>query len=701
MALVSLSKIVFPLSDMNGTENGTSTLPASIPASILEAFLPGYGGITRFIHQSFGFDVTIFVSAGVVIWLLCQISSYLYTSVYELVAKNYMCSINVKSIDDIYFHLMKWLAAQESIRNSRSLMAETTFVKTWEVEDEEGDGVSVDDDDNDEEINFLNFSNQEAKAPPRFIPHFGSHRFWWKGNLFILARVRQQVVDVGSFGSIKDHETLTLTCFGRSAQPIKNLLQDAKDFSLLDHKEKTVIRRPSTKEMRRYGGQYCWVKIADRPCRPMETVVLDKERKREVLSDINEYLHPATPRWYANRGIPYRRGYLFHGPPGTGKTSLSFALAGVFGLDIYVISLLEPTLTEEDLGQLFNSLPRRCVVLLEDIDTAGLNRPDTPPPAIDTEDETEGSPTDAKISELEVTLVRALKKAKDATEEEQKKGISLSGLLNAIDGVASHEGRVLVMTTNKPEALDDALIRPGRVDLQVPFGNATQEQIEELFIRMYTRVTPIKNQDKVQKTTKSGISLIPFPSILGGVSSSSQPVAASSNKESILNSCNRGKSNGKAEAEKLNGKGLGGIIDQCHCDYLKVLATPPPSSPVKTEEEDSSSLLQTTSPSPITITSSSPPTATISPSSSPIPSTTKRNPKPDSKRKNNFTPEELKTIAASFASKIPDFLVSPAEVQGFLLKRKRDPRRAEEDVGRWVGSMVVLKGGKGKVLDVQ
>ena len=84
--------------------------------------------------------------------------------------------------------------------------------------------------------------------------------------------------------------------------------------------------------------------------------------------------HPATARWYANRGIPYRRGYLFHGPPGTGKTSLAFALAGFFGLHIYAVSLLDSTLTEEELGTLFKDLPPRCIVLLEDIDVAGLAR---------------------------------------------------------------------------------------------------------------------------------------------------------------------------------------------------------------------------------------------------------------------------------------------------------------------------------------
>src|SRR5690606_16609320 len=111
-------------------------------------------------------------------------------------------------------------------------------------------------------------------------------------------------------------------------------------------KGRTVVRRPAPKETRS-RGVYQWTKVATRPSRPVETVVLDEVQKQKVLWDINEYLHPATPHWYANRGIPYRRGYLFHGPPGTGKTSLSFAIAGVFGLDIYCVSLLEPTLSEE------------------------------------------------------------------------------------------------------------------------------------------------------------------------------------------------------------------------------------------------------------------------------------------------------------------------------------------------------------------
>lgn len=177
--------------------------------------------------------------------------------------------------------------------------------------------------------------------------------------------------------TFKDKEQLTLSCLSLSVEPIKELIGDAKKHNYRRQKVTTVVKRPGPKDMRRFGGKGCWVKITERPCRPMETVVLDIVKRDDIADDINEYLNPATARWYANRGIPYRRGYLFYGPPGTGKTSLTFALAGVFGLDIHVISLQEPILTEEDLGLLFTHLLARCIVLLEDIDTAGLIREPT------------------------------------------------------------------------------------------------------------------------------------------------------------------------------------------------------------------------------------------------------------------------------------------------------------------------------------
>jgi chaperone BCS1 len=417
-----------------GKISSSDTIPGMSSTTLLEILVPAYGPIHKFLLFTFGFDVTVLVSLGVILWLSGRIIRSVWTVIYATIASNYMAEITVSSTDEIHAHVIAFLAHQYKINSSRRLMAETPSKSAWELdnEDTETPETTVDAEGN---IKWLNFSNQEAKSQPRFTPAIGSHNFWHKGTYFQLRRKEVAMFDElgGGAAAFKDKEILTLSCFGRSTKPIKNLIEHAKAHYHLGHNAKTVIKRPAPKDMRRFGGRGSWVKIAERPCRPMKTVVLDEERKMDVLTDINEYLNPATARWYANRGIPYRRGYLFYGPPGTGKTSLTFALAGVFGLDIHVVSLLEPTLTEEELGMLFTNLPARCIVLLEDIDTAGLIRE----PSSDEVEVKKGEDGEGKRRGEDwnvVDLTKALKKANQLSEEEKKKGISLSGLLNIIDG---------------------------------------------------------------------------------------------------------------------------------------------------------------------------------------------------------------------------------------------------------------------------
>lgn len=476
MDLGNLTQSALPASAANTrheANNSTTSWLPHLPDDVLETLTlllgPQFNPLLKLLMVlynmaggHFGFDPAYLLSAFGFIWAVQKFWVYLYSNLHSLARQYFIASIQVSSNDDIYLHLIKWLASQQYFVNWRFLTAETEPNNVWDENNETGlitgcvpSGGSE---------GCRDFSMQEAQTPPRFTPALGKHDFWFRGRYFRLDRKQESLYDAnGPFGipQYKDKETLVISCLGRSPEPLKALLKHAKEQFYMDHQAKTTIRRPAAQTIRRCGRIY-WNQVAHRPIRPMGTVVLDDEQKIRVLSDMNEYLHPATPRWYANRGIPLRRGYLFYGPPGTGKTSLSFALAGVFGLDIYVISLLDPSLTEEDLLALFTSLPRRCVVLLEDIDTAGLKRTDDP----------------------NSDLARELKRHQHGDTSENK-GISLSGLLNAIDGVASHEGRVLIMTTNKPETLDEALIRPGRIDLRIEFTKATQEQARELFIRMY------------------------------------------------------------------------------------------------------------------------------------------------------------------------------------------------------------------------
>lgn len=191
------------------------------------------------------------------------------------------------------------------------------------------------------------------------------------------------------------------------------------------------------------------------------------------MDDISQHLRPETRRFYARRGIPYRKGLLFHGPPGTGKTSMSLALTGHFNLSLFIINLVEFESGDSGLSKLFESLPNKCIVLLEDIDSAGIDREE-----VVMKKRRGEPPKDADDKEKD--------KGKDPTLQPSK-AVTLSGLLNTIDGVAAKEGRVVIMTSNDPDALDEALIRPGRVDRRLFFGPVKHHMAKAIFKRMYTR----------------------------------------------------------------------------------------------------------------------------------------------------------------------------------------------------------------------
>ncbi|KAL2139224.1 hypothetical protein VTI28DRAFT_5484 [Corynascus sepedonium] len=419
-----------------------SLLPSFQLNPLTGLFMLLYNVVGRYI----GINPTHILTFFAVVWAASKLWHQLYSTFRWLLHQHLMASIDISSSDGVYLYLTEWLASQPNLLQSRFLTAQRVSEDSWE--DEGGpdlkktcvspDGSNV----------GLNFSKRESTVPVRFMPAIGKHEFRFRGTRFALEKERVSLFNsnAGIHGMFKEEERIVLSCFGRSPEPIKQLLQHAKEEYYNSHQAKTRIWAP-VKDIRPWRA---WQEAASRLTRPMSTVVLDDEQKVRILSDFREFLVPTAKRFYAERGIPLRRGYLFHGPPGTGKTSLCFALAGVFGLDIFVIRGLGSELTEEDLMQLFISLPPRCVVLLEDIDAAGVKRIEDP-----------------------------------TADSSDKKGISLSGLLNAIDGLTSQEGRVLIMTTNKPDNLDKALIRPGRIDLQVVFTNATQEQAKKLFVRMY------------------------------------------------------------------------------------------------------------------------------------------------------------------------------------------------------------------------
>ena len=186
----------------------------------------------------------------------------------------------------------------------------------------------------------------------------------------------------------------------------------------------------------------------------MSTIPLDESVKHKIIADINHFWSHVALERYSNCGIPYHRGYLLYGLSGTEKSSFSFTIAGMFKVDVYCISLNDSGLTDGELLHLFFSLPRHCVLLLEDINSANIHQRNV--------------------------------NGNDSHEKKNNQGISLSGLLNAIDGVASLEGRILIIIINFPENLDSALVRPDRIDHKVEFKLASKQESHKMFLQLYS-----------------------------------------------------------------------------------------------------------------------------------------------------------------------------------------------------------------------
>jgi hypothetical protein len=191
----------------------------------------------------------------------------------------------------------------------------------------------------------------------------------------------------------------------------------------------------------RWGGG--WQKRADLPTRGLDSVVLKAGQLERLRDDLGDFL--ASEERYVRMSQPWHRGYLFHGPPGTGKTSLARALATEFDLPTYYLPLGDIA-KDSDLMQLVGGIKPRSVLLLEDVDSFHA--------------------------------------ATDRSDE--KDHASVATLLNALDGVWTPHGLITIMTTNNRDALDAALIRAGRTDVDEELSDLDEDQA----VRLAERLVP-------------------------------------------------------------------------------------------------------------------------------------------------------------------------------------------------------------------
>ncbi|KAL4960912.1 BCS1 and AAA domain-containing protein [Aspergillus stella-maris] len=456
---------------------------ATLDTALLETFIPGYSMLSRFLTAYLQIDLSVYLPYLLVSAALGAALRYMYNQVRDLFQEHCISTAEIRHDDEVYNYLMYWLAQQPFTNRTTHFVAGTRISGSSRYYDSDSDDDEWGEaDEIDEHGNVIvDFDEYWAKATARdkhkklrFTPSDGTHYFWFNGRPLAFIREKednkQNSASFYGYGKMAN-ERLYISCIGRDPSVLKELLLEAQRAYVGKDSNNTVIYRGQ-----KSGGYTEWSRCMARTPRALSTVVLDKEQKDGFIDDIKEYLHPRTRRWYSNRGIPYRRGYLLHGPPGTGKTSLCFAASGLLGLELYLLNLSSKSLDEDELMALFSELPRRCIVLLEDVDCAGMSQKrtaDSPSPDAQASSSSSETPEDATV-------------VGPAPGPLEKQGVSLSGLLNVIDGVAACEGRILVMTTNHPEKLDPALVRPGRIDMTIAFGYSTASDIKELFSAIYS-----------------------------------------------------------------------------------------------------------------------------------------------------------------------------------------------------------------------
>jgi len=286
-------------------------------------------------------------------------------------------------------------------------------------------------------------------------PGYGVQYFRYHGCFFRIERRQQPELNLQKV----PFENLTITTFFWNKEVLDEALVEAKERQRSHDEEKTSFFISSCDYWKPFG--------VPKQKRSLDTVITDAGVKEKILKDVQDFL--ASEEWYLERGIPYRRGYLLYGPPGSGKSSLIRAIAGEIGYDICIMTLSCKDLTDDALNYLMNSTPENCIILLEDVDAAFKSR------EVQIKDgNSEDEQSDDKANHLAFGGSGCSK-------------VTFRGLLNAIDGVASTEGRLIFITTNYPDKLDPALIRPGRADVKVLVDYPSEDQIEKMFRRFYTK----------------------------------------------------------------------------------------------------------------------------------------------------------------------------------------------------------------------
>jgi mitochondrial chaperone BCS1 len=387
-----------------------------------------------------------FASGGLLLMIIGGLSVWsraLPESLWHWIVGQTTMMITVKDSDAAFVWVKEWFLEQEFLQRIRRVDLDTTL-------------------------------RNERIA---MIPAPGKHWFWYGGRPFEIWFSRTENTHERSGRRV---ESLRFRTLGRKRAFLQHFVDDVV---------KCHIKRQGAQS---YLFMYDdgWDYIEGYSPRLLESVILEPGEKEHLLEDMAQFRR--SKQRYERLGVPYHRGYLFYGAPGTGKTSLVSALAAHFGLSIYTVNLAD--FNDRSLVSAVNQVPASSVLLFEDIDCM------------------RGSQSRSGADSCGGQNGPAPPSTKENNNSTQN-GVTLSGLLNVLDGFHAPDGVLFIMTTNHIEKLDQALRRPGRIDFTLYLGKASKHQKVELYHRFFPESSEIEAREFVE-AARSAETMAEFQGLL-------------------------------------------------------------------------------------------------------------------------------------------------------------------------------------------
>lgn len=258
---------------------------------------------------------------------------------------------------------------------------------------------------------------------------------WRNWRRIRITKNKQKLEHASNYGPTFNR-TYTFEGYG-ARKAIDKLLEEAITYSKSVMKSDLKKKKSISVYQAETGGTFEW--ITSRPGKIFDQIFITDKIK--LIKDLEKFKENREK--YKKLRIPFKRGYLFYGAPGNGKSSLAYAIADYLKYDIYSIDM--STMLNSDFLTTYNKVPDKSVIVIEDIDTVYNGR--------------DNVSSDGKVN--------------------------FSTFINALSGVGVREEIITVITTNNIAAIDPALMREGRCDFKFEITNPTKELAEQFLFLVF------------------------------------------------------------------------------------------------------------------------------------------------------------------------------------------------------------------------